>query len=166
VEAHLARLETNLVIIPKDSSLLDVFTADYYQQLKTPASQSHLVTRIWAHAALVYLFVVVSGWQPASVDVQYHVGRIIELLTHQISPPALLRTMVWPFCVAGCLAEPAQEALLRGMVKELQPPSVFGTVRKALEIMEGVWCNRDAGDTASRDLAACFRSQGNLVLLV
>jgi C6 transcription factor Pro1 len=167
VEAHLVQLETNLVIIPKeDSSLLDVFTADYCQQLKTPASQSHLVTCIWAHAALVYLFIVVSGWQPASVDVQYHVGRIIELLTHQISPPALLRTMVWPFCVAGCLAEPAQEALLCRIVKELQPPSVFGTIRKALEIMEGVWCNRDAGDTASRDLATCFRSQGNLVLLV
>jgi hypothetical protein len=96
----------------------------------------------------------------------YHVGRIVELLTRQISPPALLRTMVWPFCVAGCLAEPAQEAHLRGMVEALQPPSVFGTVRKALEIMENVWRNRDAGDAASRDLATCFRSQGDLVLLV
>lgn len=66
LEAHLMWLETNLVIIPKEgSSLLDVFTANYSKQLKTPASQSHLVTRIWAHAALVYLFVVVSGWQPA-----------------------------------------------------------------------------------------------------
>lgn len=166
VEAHLARLETNLPVIPKDSSLLDVFTANDHQQLKTPASQSHLVTRIWAHAALIYLFIVVSGWQPASDDVRYHVGRMIELLTHQISPPALLRTMVWPFCVAGCLAEPAQEVYLREIVKELQPPSVFGTVHKALEIMENIWCNRNAGDATNRDLATCFKSQGNLVLLV
>jgi hypothetical protein len=167
LEAHLMRLETNLVITPKEgSSLLDVFTADYSPQLKTPASQSHLVTRVWAHAALVYLLVVVSGWQLASVDVRYHVGQIVELLTRQISPPALLRTMVWPFCVAGCLAEPAQEAHFRAMVEELQPPSVFGTIRKALEIMENVWCNRNAGDAASRDLAMCFRSQGDLVLLV
>lgn len=167
LEAHLTRLETNLVIIPEeDNSLLDVFAANYCQQSETFASQSSLVTRVWAHAALIYLFVVLSGWQPASVDLRYHVGRIIELLTHQISLPALLRTMVWPFCVAGCLAEPAQEAHLRGMVENLQPPSVFGTVRKALEIMENVWRNRNAEDAASRDLAACFRSQGDLVLLV
>jgi hypothetical protein len=74
--------------------------------------------------------------------------------------------MVWPFCVAGCLAEPAQEAHLRRMVEALQPPSIFSTVRKALEIMENVWINRDTGDAANRDLAGCFRSQGDLVLLV
>lgn len=167
LEAHLTQLEMNPVIIPNESSsILDMFTANSCQQLKTPASQSHLVTRIWAHAALVYLFIVVSGWQPASDDVRYHVGRVVELLTRQISPPALLRTMVWPFCVAGCLAEPAQETHLRGMVEELQPPSVFGTVHKALEIMESVWCNRGAEDAASRDLAMCFSGQGDLVLLV
>ncbi|KAK9234739.1 fungal-specific transcription factor domain-containing protein [Lipomyces kononenkoae] len=167
LESHLTRLETDPVINSKaGSSMLDTFMEDYCQQSKTPASQSSLVTRVWAHAALVYLFVVVSGWQPASVDVRYHVGRIVELLTRQISPPALLRTTVWPFCVAGCLAEPAQEAHLRGMVEALQPPSVFGTVRKALEIMENVWRNRDSGDAASRDLATCFRSEGDLVLLV
>ncbi|TAQ89105.1 hypothetical protein B7494_g2608 [Chlorociboria aeruginascens] len=137
LEAHLTQLETDLVMIPKeDINLLDVFTADYCQQSKSPTSQSSLVTRVWAHAALVYLLVVVSGLQPSSVDIHYHVGRIVELLMHHISPPALLRTMVWPFFVAGCLAEPAQETHFRGMVEVLQPPSVFGTVRKALEIME------------------------------
>jgi C6 transcription factor Pro1 len=167
LEAHLTSLEINPAIIRKEgNNMLEVFTADYWQESKTPASQNSLVTRVWAHAALLYLFVVVSGWQPASVDVRYHVGQIIELLTSQISPPELLRTMVWPFCVAGCLAEPALEPQLRGMVEALQPPSVFGTVRKALEIMETVWCNREARDAANRDLAMCFRSQGDLVLLV
>ena len=165
--AHLTRLETDPVLIPKEgSSLLDVFTAHCCHETETTASQSFLITRVWAHAALLYLFVVVSGWQPASVDVRHHVGRIVELLTHQIWPPALLRTMVWPFCVAGCLAEPAQEAYFRGMVEVLQPPGVFGTARKALEIMENVWRNRNAGDAASRDLATCFRSRGDLLLLV
>jgi hypothetical protein len=163
---RLMRLEIEPIIIPKEgSSLLDVLRADY-SQLQTSVNQTSLVTRVWAHAALIYLFVVVSGWQPASVDLRYHVGLIVELLTRQISPPALLRTMVWPFCVAGCLAEPAQEAHFRDMVQALQPSSVFGTARKALEIMENVWRNRDAGDAASRDLATCFRSQGDLVLLV
>ena len=165
--AQLTRLEADPAIGSKGgSSVLDVFTPYYSQSSKPLAVQGCLVTRVWAHAALIYLFVVVSGWQPASADVRYHVGAVIELLTHQMSPPALLRTMVWPFCVTGCLAEPAQEALLRGMAKELQPPSVFGTVHKALEIMEDVWRNREIGDVATRDLATCLRSQGNLVLLV
>lgn len=167
LEAHLTRLNMDPVFIRDDSrGLLDVFTADYGQQSSSSGSQTSLVTRVWAHAALAYLFVIVSGWQPTNIDVCYHVGQIIELLTHQISPPALLRTMVWPFCVAGCLAKPAQEAHLRGMVEALQPPSVFGTVHKALEIMENVWCNRNSEDATSRDLATCFRSQGDLVLLV
>ncbi len=155
--AHLIRLETDPAIVPKEnSSLLDVFTP--------PPSQSSVVSRVWAHAALIYLSIVVSGWQPASVDVRYHVSRVIELLKRQTSP-ALLRTMVWPFCVAGCLAEPAQEPHFRGMVEVLQPPSIFGTVHKALEIMENLWCNRDT-DVATRDIATCFRTQGDLVLLV
>lgn len=167
LEADLARLETNPVVLPQDSgNLLDVFAADYCQRLKRSASQGSLVTQVWAHAALLYLFVVVSGWQPASVEVRHHVERIIELLTQRISPPALLRTMVWPFCVAGCLAEPTQEPHLRGMVETLQPLSVFGTVHKALEIMESVWRSRDSGTAANRDLAACFRTHGDLVLLV
>ncbi|KAK9234518.1 fungal-specific transcription factor domain-containing protein [Lipomyces kononenkoae] len=151
LEAHLTSLETDPVIISKGGSSM---------------LASSLVTRVWTHAAYIYLFVVVSGWQPASVDVRYHVGRIVELLTRQISPPTLLCTTVWPFCVAGCLAEPAQEAHLRGMVEALQPPSLFGTVRKALEIMENVWRNRDSGDAANRDIATCFRSEGDLILLV
>ena len=167
LKAHLTRLETDPVTVPKEGSgLLGIFAADYYQQSEENGSQSSLVTRVWAHAALIYLFIVISGWQPSSADVRHQVGYILELLTHRISRPALLRTMVWPFCVAGCVAEPAQEARFRTMVESLQPPSVFGTVRKALEIMEDVWRKRNAEDAATRDLAMCFRSQGDLVLLV
>ncbi|EPE26774.1 Zn2/Cys6 DNA-binding protein [Glarea lozoyensis ATCC 20868] len=166
LEANLSRLESDLAAPPRyGGSLFDLFKAEYC--LPT-ANQSSLVTRVWAHAALIYLFVVVSGWQPSSVDIRYHVGQIIELLSSQTSSPGLLRTMAWPFCVAGCLAESAQEDHLRVMVQALHPPSIFGTVRKALEIMENVWRNRNSGDIASRDLALCFQNQGrtDLVLLV
>ena len=164
---RLARLEADAASVPeKSNTVMDVFVPYHGQLLKTHNSQRFLVTRAWAHAALIYLFVVVSGWQPASADVRYHVGRILVLLTQQLSSPALIRTMVWPFWVAGCLAEPAQEAFLRGIVEALQPPSVFGTVRKALEIMEDIWRNRDTGDAANRDFATFFKSQSGLVLLV
>lgn len=167
IEADLALLEANPIIVPQVScNLLHAFIVDEGQQSRLPSTQSPLVTQVWAHAALIYLFVVVSGWQPASDEVRYHVRRIVELLTHQISPPALLRTMVWPFCVAGCLAEPAQEPHLRGLVETLQPLSLFGTVGKALEIMEQVWRSRDTGNAVDRDLAACFRINGDLAILL
>ena len=157
--AQLTRIEADLArVTEEDSSVLDMFTQNHGPLSKPPAGQGSLVTCVWAHAGFIYLSVVVFGWQPASASVRYRVRRIVELLTHQMSTPALLRIMVWPFCVAGCLAEPAQEAYLRGIVEVLQPPSVFGTVRKALEIMESVWRNREAGHAATRDLATCLRS--------
>lgn len=170
LERHLTQLRNDIVgpDSRQPSSLLEMFTTGYSHPKtpKTPSAQTALVTQVWAHATLLYLSVVVSGWQPASIDVRYRVGKIIELLTSSISPPGLLRTMVWPFCVAGCLAEPAQIPHFRTIADALQPPSVFGTVRKALEVMENVWHKQDASDTWSRDLATCFKHQGDLVLLV
>lgn len=158
LETDLVALEHNPVIgSQEESSFLDVFTSD-----KT-ANETCSVTRVWAHAALLYLSVVVSGRQPSDCDVRYHVGQINDLIS-QISPPALLRIMVWPFLVAGCLAEPSQEPLFRGMVEALQPPDVYGTVHKALEIMEDLWKNRVSD--ASQDFSAFFRNQDSLVLLI
>ncbi|KAK9773916.1 hypothetical protein AB5N19_05678 [Seiridium cardinale] len=167
LQVQLALLESDPIILPKvGDSLFDILTTDYRRRSNTLADQTSIVTRTWGYAALIYLTVVISGWQPASVDVRHSVGQILDLLTNQTSAPSLLRTVVWPFCIAGCLAEPAQESHFRGLAQTLQPPSVFGTVGKALEIMQNVWQNRCTGDAASRDIATCFRSQGDLVLLV
>lgn len=165
--SYLAHIEKDSEISSDaDNSLLNALMADYFQQSAKASSQSTFVTRIWAHAALVYLSVVVSGWQPANSDVCYHVDCVIDLLTYEIKPPELLRTMAWPFCVIGCLVEPAQEACFRKMVETLQPANAFGTIRKALEIMENVWCNRYTEGVANRDFATCFRSHGDFILLV
>ena len=112
--------------------------------------------------SFIYLSLYPDGSPPTRRAVS--LSEVIELLKRQRSP-ALLRTMVWPHCVTGWLAEPAQEAHLRGMVEVLQPSSIFGTAHKALEIMENVWRNRNT-DVTNRDLATCFRIQGDLVLLV
>ncbi|MCJ1330679.1 hypothetical protein MMC10_007364 [Thelotrema lepadinum] len=156
---HLTELENK----PTDEviSSLDNFTPSNLRP-----SDKYLITRVWAHAALLYLFIVTSGWQPANDDVRYHVSRIAELLSYQVAPAALLRTVVWPFCVAGCLAEPAQETQFRQMIQRLKPPKLFGKMHKALEIIENVWKNRTTGDVTTRDLAACFRSLKDPVLLV
>lgn len=61
---------------------------------------------------------------------------------------------------------PAQEASLRERVNGLQPLSVLGTVRSALDIMESAWKRRMASDRSDVDLAACFRNHGDFMLLV
>ncbi|KIW10489.1 hypothetical protein PV08_11453 [Exophiala spinifera] len=165
--SHLRELERNSRNMQGGGNdLMDIFTVDCHHPFKPPPSQTSLITRVWAHAALVYLFTVVSGWQPASDDIRYHVCSSIELLTYHMPSPTLLRTMVWPFCVTGCLAEPAQESQLRGIVECLRPPSLFGTVRKAFEIMESVWRKRATDDMVNFDLATCLRYGGELVILV
>ncbi|KAF2014972.1 hypothetical protein BU24DRAFT_423891 [Aaosphaeria arxii CBS 175.79] len=164
LEANLRALE-NAPVPPPDAcdNLFTVFIAG---EPARPVRQTPLVTRVWAHAALLYLSIVVSGWQPANVTVRHHVGCIIDILAHELSPQALIRTMAWPLCVAGCLAESAQEGRIRDLVDGLRPHSVFGSTRKALEVMEGVWRSRGAIDAGNFDLSMCFGGQGNLVLLV
>lgn len=159
LQYHLALLEDDATITPNiGGNLLDSISPE----LEKIAGQKPLISRIWAHAALLYLSVVVSGWQPASIDVRCHVDRVVELLT-QVSPPSLLRTATWPLCLSGCLAEPVHQIRLRSTIKALQPPSVFGTAHRALEIMEEAWCN---DHFAGRNVATCFQRHGELVLLV
>ncbi|KAK3658694.1 hypothetical protein LTR56_001565 [Elasticomyces elasticus] len=169
IEANLARLETNPTPSLQDTgNLLDALAAGHLCQPGIPSAhcQTSPITSVWAHAAILYLSVVVSGWQPASGEIRHHVQKAVDLLA-RVSPRALLRAVCWPLCVVGCLAEPGQETQLRGLVQALQPLSLFGTLYKALEIMEAVWQNRDSPFAADHDLAACFRSQNDsLVLLV
>lgn len=167
MEVHHTRLVAELSRAPEQSNeSSDIFGSYSEMRANTAPNQTFIVTRIWVHAASLYLYTVVSGWQTASPDVRYHVGRILDLLTYQLQSRSLLRTVVWPFCVAGCLAEPSQEQYCRGLVEELQPASIFATVHKALEIMENVWRNRGEADAANRDISTCLRSQGDLVLLL
>lgn len=128
------------------------------------SSQSSVVNQIWAHASLIYLLVVVSGWQPTNSDIRYHVNSTVELL-QRLSRSEMLRTVVWPFCVAGCLAEPNQESQLRHIVEKLRP-SLFATLHHAFNVMETVWHNKHIDHPAPHDFACCFQHQGKLVLLV
>lgn len=168
VETDLSILETTPAAFQREpDSFLDILNANHLGQSDTTRVDGRisLITGIWAHAAILYLSVVVSGWQPASDEVRCHVHRSIDLLA-QVSPPTILRAVCWPFFVVGCLAEPGQEARLRQLVYTLQPRSMFGTIYKALEMMEIVWNSRDCPIAADCDIAVCFGGQKDLVLLV
>lgn len=94
---------------------------------------------------------VVSGWQPTNSSIRRHVARIMELTSDPILPASQLRTIVWPLFVACCLATREQETFWWSLLAELQPASAFGTMKKALQLMESVWSTRDvSGDYTDR----------------
>lgn len=75
---------------------------------------SCVITRIFACAALVYLHVVVSGAYPEHLSIHESVSRTIaafQLLPDQ----GLVRSLTWPFCIAGCMALPEQEDFFRDL---------------------------------------------------
>ncbi|KAM5355326.1 hypothetical protein ACJ41O_001972 [Fusarium nematophilum] len=119
---------------------------------------------IWLQAAVAYLHVVISGWQPSCPEIRCAVSRITTLLV-ELPSNTCLRTLVWPFCIAGCLSPPEDEHKYRAMVDRMGPLSVFGTAREAMEVMEKVWARRDQTDE-NWDVAKCLRILGHGVLLI
>ncbi|CAM1504395.1 Fc.00g019860.m01.CDS01 [Cosmosporella sp. VM-42] len=119
---------------------------------------------IWLQAALTYIYVVISGWQPSSSEICYSVSRITEMLT-QLPQDTCLRSLCWPFCIAGCLSPQEDEDKYRAMMERMGPLQVFGTIKDAMEVMEKVWSRRDTIDE-SWDVAKCLRILGHGVLLI
>jgi hypothetical protein len=123
------------------------------------------VSQLFATAALVYLHVVVSGFQYSLPEIRDNVTKAMGMF-RQLSNERLLRSLVWPLCVTGCLAvKELQEGfkdLVMGMSAEVY---MFGSARKALRIMERCWEKRGEPDTRW-DWAECMNSLGHLVLIV
>ncbi|KAJ1330848.1 C6 transcription factor Pro1 [Microdochium nivale] len=117
-----------------------------------------LHSTIFAHATLIYLSTVVSGMQPSLPEIQNSLAAVLSLF--ELLPSAdCLRTLLWPFAVAGCVAvTPGQRAVFEGIVRDMGDMAVFGPVREALEIIREVWRVRDAGCAGTgsgADAGAC-----------
>lgn len=123
------------------------------------------ISLIWAHAAVLYLYIATSGWQEEDQEVQQNVSSSLHLL-QQIQSPAILRSLAWPFCVAGCLAPKSQEAEFRQIASKMGSLSAFGTLNEALKIMEKVWNTRGEKDAETWDFTCCFSIMGSIPLLI
>ena len=121
-------------------------------------------TLIWAHAAQLYLSVVVSGWQPSNTDVRANVTRIIELL--QDVPTYQLRALAWPLCVAGCLALESEESSFLALFSNQGKMYTAGALDDAQQIMKQVWQTRTILQPSTWNLASCLSISGSPVLLV
>jgi len=148
----------------KDNSLN---LRSYFNGHRSTSSRSSTIpTRIWAHAAHIYLAVVVSGWQPSNAEIRCGVSQMLELL-RTVDCSTHLRTLAWPLCVAGCMSEAgSHKQELRNLLTGMDELSMVGALGEARKIMERVWENRETLDRETWDLAACFRILGAPVLLV
>jgi hypothetical protein len=127
-------------------------------------SASSTSTLVWARAAQLYLTVVVSGWQLLSQDIRTNVGHIIVLLKDV--PAYQLRALVWPICVAGCLALEEEKTFFLRLLAGLGKVHTAGTLDDARQIMVRVWERSETSDMMNWNLASCFSILGSSILLV
>lgn len=125
-------------------------------------------TRIWAHAAQIYLRTVSPASDTSGVPIQHHVTQICRLVK-QIEAVAQIRTLAWPICVAGCLAlglEQQQE--FRNIVNSSgENMHLRSALREAGRIMEEVWvCRVSSGVDEHWDIGAYLNSLGAPALLI
>ncbi|KAK8058851.1 hypothetical protein PG994_009299 [Apiospora phragmitis] len=135
-----------------------------FDKLRTTPSHS-LSARIWAQAVLIYLSVVVSGLQPCQPEIRASVTDIIGMF-RTLPSPLCLRTLIWPYAVAGCLATPDQEPVFRELVDAMGVLQIFGAVKEALSVMSTVWEHRACTNPDTWDIAACFKVLDHTSLLV
>lgn len=130
------------------------------------AVHGHLeVTQLFASAALVYLHVVVSGFQYSLAEIRENVARSITLFK-RLPCQKILCALVWPMCIIGCMALEEQEGFFRDLIASMGvEPYVFGSARDALKTMENCWKKREARDEGW-NWASCMNSSGHLVLIV
>lgn len=147
-------------------NILEAFAMGHRQRVQASVTNSVTITKLWAHATRIWLLTIVSGWRPSDTTVCRDVDAVIKLLTCHLEPPILLRAAAWPFCVAGCIAQPSRHAQFREFAHRLQPARLFGSVHKALEIMERVWSIADTEEIQQYDMASWFNTSNELVLLV
>lgn len=128
------------------------------------AAKQATATRIWACAARIYLTIVTLGRQPQHPEIRESAGEVLRLL-QQSEDPAMLCGSVWPFCVAGCVADISQEKEFRDLAAATGSLQSFGPVGESLLILENVW-NRRGEMNDEWNLATCFSILGAPVLLL
>ena len=142
------------------------------QRLGIVSSKSNLViTRVFASAALTYLHTVISGAHPALPEIKSSVANTIEAFW-MIPSATLLRNLVWPFCITGCMACPEDETWFGRAMKhaEIEGEGCPGGIWKAWEVVQESWRMRQELTTEELakgvDWIDAMESLGFQILLV
>lgn len=97
------------------------------------------------------------------------VDTVIHLM-QQLPPSDLDHGLVFPICLAGCMADNASQR--QYLVSRLQDAGNIGNLLQTRSAMEGVWQRRDllraagAPNNQFVDWRECLRDQGTNLLLI
>ena len=138
--------------------------------LVRPPGMMHLppaieMTKVYALSAVTYLHVVVAGARPELPEIIESVSRTVVAFQN-LTDARLLRNLVWPFCISGCLASEGQYEYFRELVSSVGvTQSAMRTCLEALRLMEACWEGRkDCSDNF--DWASIMNKRGSHVLLM
>lgn len=147
----------------KNTNFLDALSPEYHERARHHSDETHMVTQVWALATLLYISTVAAGLSPDENETCSLIQQILDLITAESPPPAVLRAMLWPICISGCLADARHQKHFRRLFERFQPREVHGNAWKALRVIEHAW----NVNYAERDLATCLQQfDGQLILLV
>jgi hypothetical protein len=128
------------------------------------ASTCTEITEIFALTAITYLHVVISGAYPELPEITESVSKTIASF-QRLTDPKLLGSLVWPFCVSGCLALDRQHTIFRELVSAAEiTPSTIGTCLEAFKIVEECWEMRKSR-SFNCDWVSVMNKWGHYVLL-
>jgi len=109
----------------------------------TLSASRNEITNIFTLSALTYLNVVISGAQPELPEIVKSVSKTIAAF-RCLSEPRLLRNLVWPLCVSGCLALKEHQSFFRNLVSKADVShATLGTCAQAFKIVEQCWEMRE-----------------------
>ncbi|CAG9993150.1 unnamed protein product [Clonostachys byssicola] len=161
-------LETGLKSIANGAQLIPIRGSSFwYQPGHTPLEgiRSLVPTRIYAHAALIYLQAVIEGPNLEISSINLHTNSIARLL-RELHDPSQIRTLAWPICIAGCFSWVEEEQTcfqkVLASVGDIQSRSA---ALEASNIMKKVWSCRDNEGSYRWDAAACLGAMGYPALL-
>ena len=122
------------------------------------------ITRIFALSVLTYLHVVVSGPYPNLPEITESVSKTI-IAFERLSDVKVIRYLVWPFCVSGCLALEGQQNFFRDLASRVKIiNSTLRTFPEAYKIIEECYETRKACSYC--DWASVVNEQGYDILLM
>ncbi|CAK7235899.1 hypothetical protein SBRCBS47491_009452 [Sporothrix bragantina] len=163
---HLVR-DTDSANSPHSTSASASSPAPYMKAYYRPDGGTQLeeqacITRIWAHAGLLYLETFTRKCACNNCSSKSHnknVTTILQLL-QQVSSPAVLRGLIWPIFVTGIMASVDQRETIRAVIDTAGPLQKFGGLASTLQHLEELW-NRQPPQ--HDELTRSFRDSASLL---
>lgn len=130
----------------------------------TPTPTHPEISKVFILAAITYLHVVISGPYPEVPEITESISETV-LAFKSLKDARLLRSLVWPFCISGCLALEKHYYFFRDLVSRAGiTQHGTGACFEAFQTMEECWKARITS-SESCDWATAMQRRGCYVFL-